>query len=345
MGAIPRDFSRFRVCLVKIMLNHKSKEPEPIWLLMILLKHLILGTLMVLVPLRPLWAQESVDNLLGDAVAKGNREAVEAALHQGAKVDARNSKGRTPLILAAQAGRLDIIKLLVASGADVNARTTTETGGTVLGFALEGNNREAVEYLIAHGAEIELRSRNGMTPLFYAASTGQDDMIQLLLSKGANLNVMGLSDSLGNYLTPLMIAGIHDHPETLKLLVAKGAKVDKRNNVGATALMEIAKRPQPGILKLLIERGADVNARSTHGQTALMYAASNGQLENIKLLLAAGADTSATATDDPDPDTQNRRYNAADLARQQGHEEALALLRDAPTRPSSAASMSPSGLK
>ncbi len=280
---------------------------------------------------------EDFDASLLAAVERGDLAGTQKALGQGAKVDVRNEKGRTPLIFAAQAGRLDLVKALVEKGADVNARTTTEIGSSVLSFAVGGKNLEAVKYLIAHGAEVDLRSRNGSTPLCHAAARGQNDMVALLLSKGADPNLYGLYDTTANYDTALIVAANSNHIDTLELLLSKGAKVDKRTNKGHTPLMEAAKRPYPAVVKLFIEKGANVNARGSHGHTALIFAAYNGQNENIKLLLAAGADPLATATDDPDPDKEYGRYGPEVVARQQGHPEALALILDAQNRAKSIA--------
>jgi uncharacterized protein len=94
-------------------------------------------------------------------------------------------------------------------------------------------------------------------------------------------------------------------------------------------LMLAAKYPYPDALKLLIKNKADVNAKGRHGHTALIYAAHNGRSENLKILLSAGADLSATATDSDNPDDQQNRYGAADVAELQGQLESLAVILDA----------------
>ena len=95
--------------------------------------------------------------------------------------------------------------------------------------------------------------------------------------------------------------------------------------------MELAKFPQPELLQLLIEKGANVNACGPQGHTALIYAGYNGREENIRLLLKAGANPTAEATDAVFPDTGGT-YDAAELARQQGHPGAFELLSTAKAR-------------
>jgi len=188
-----------------------------------------------------------------------------------------------------------------------------------------------VKYLLSHGADVNGKARNGTTPLQYMCFDGNTNMAMLLLSKGADPNLPGQTDNTGHTWTPLMTAANSGHLEIMKLLITRGARLEETNNHGDTALLEAAKREVPDSIKLLLEKGANVNARGPFGHTALIYAGYNGQVENIRLLLAAGADPLASATDSSNP-ASNSRYTAANLAVQQGHPEALALIRAAEER-------------
>jgi ankyrin repeat protein len=258
---------------------------------------------------------------------------MQELLRKGGDVDATNTDGWTPLTFAAKAGNKSAVELLVRSGANVNHRTSA--GCTILGFAVAGTNPAVVDFLLTKGAEINGKCTNGMTPLQYACAHGDTNMAAHLISKGADFNSPGQIDDTGHSWTPLMTAANLGQIEIIKLLLSRGAQLEQTNNHGDTALMEAAKRNVPDSVKLLIERGANVNARRVFGHTALIYAAYNGQEENIRLLLAAGADPLAKATDSSNPASLNDpfdRYSAADLAMQQGHPEALALIRAAADR-------------
>ena len=234
---------------------------------------------------------------LFQAVKLNDLDAVKVSLLAGLPVDTRNAQGRTPLIVAVSTGNLEMTKLLVEHGADVNARTTTDTGSTVLCFAIEGRNLQVLDYLIERGAKVDGKSKNGQTPLHYAAAHGLNDFVSSLLKHGADPDLFGIPDTKGNLTTPLMAAAANGQLETVQLLVEKGAQLEKANNVGDTVLMDVCKRPYPVIVKLLINKGANVNAMAKDGYTALIYAACQGQVETIRLLLEAGADPLATATD------------------------------------------------
>lgn len=189
-----------------------------------------------------------------------------------------------------------------------------------------------IESLLAHGADINEKSRNGTTPLQYVCFEGNTNMAALLISKGADLDLPGQIDSKGRSWTPLMTAGNASHLEMIRLLLDHGARLEQTNNHGDTTLMEVAKRNVPDSVKLLIERGANVNAKGPFGHTAFLYAASNGQIENVRLLLAAGADPLVRATESENPADQydhDKSYNGGTLALQNGHPEVLELIRNA----------------
>jgi ankyrin repeat protein len=124
-----------------------------------------------------------------------------------------------------------------------------------------------------------------------------------------------------------MGAACTDHPELVALLLAKGAKLETKNNWGATALMEAAKNPCASAVKLLIVKGADIHAADDHGHTALIFAAYHGRTDNIKLLLAAGADPNAVTTADAGLD--GKPYNAAEAASAGRFREAADLILEA----------------
>ncbi len=121
------------------------------------------------------------------------------------------------------------------------------------------------------------------------------DAIQVLISKGANVN--GSDRKLR---TPLMLAFKHSHhPAIATLLIEAGADVNAENKWGGTTLMSAARYcSYPPVFALLIEKGADVNAGAggDFGVTSLMIAAEHSKrAEIITLLIEAGADVNAKA--------------------------------------------------
>jgi len=117
----------------------------------------------------------------------GYYELVQVLLAMNANVEDRGSKGDcTPLIEAASNGFVDIVKLLLQHGANVNAQSSV--GHTSLHRACSSGYDDVVELLIQHNANLEHQNENGHTPLMDAASNGHVKVAKLLLDAGAGIN-------------------------------------------------------------------------------------------------------------------------------------------------------------
>lgn len=118
-----------------------------------------------------------------------NRQAMaERLLAQGADFKMMgiryNALGMNPLHLAAEAGYLDLAELLVANGADVNARTTGSNQVSCLHMAAARGRGDMISWLVKHGAEVNARDVRQTTPLHWARVAQQDDMVDLLRLNG-----------------------------------------------------------------------------------------------------------------------------------------------------------------
>jgi ankyrin repeat protein len=209
------------------------------------------------------------------------------------------------LIEAAKASKKDVVRLLIASKADVNQ--TEPDGTTALIWAAYRDDVDSADALIKAGAKVNATNDLGATALWTAAQNGGSAMVKRLLEAGADPNLALLSGE-----TPLMVAARGGYPDVASQLIAKGAKVNVAATRAQTALMWAAAQKHPDVVKVLLDNGADLNMRSSMwfdvqgigphgflpynrsiphgGETALMFAARNGDAESAKLLLAKGAD-------------------------------------------------------
>lgn len=193
------------------------------------------------------------------------------------------------------------------SAPNANERTFQEAVSARTGFPIfdeELKDLKRIEHLLTKNIRLEIKS----DALARAAAYGDVELLQLLLSRGANVNHM---DSQGK--TVLMLAaagGFHvqcgndplvtsyrGNAEEVKSLLAAGARSNEVDHEGNTALMLAAQNARSDSVKLLLNGATDVHVKNKHGWTALMYAAnSSGTFDSVNMkeiveaLIAGGSD-------------------------------------------------------
>lgn len=115
-----------------------------------------------------------------------NNDSIKAKqwLNQGADPNAINEAGGTPLMAAARKGNVAIVNLLLGKNVDVNVQN--KFGMTALIAACEGEHIDVVETLLYHSADVNLATIHGETALSVAKSKGNDQLMEMLTSAGAN---------------------------------------------------------------------------------------------------------------------------------------------------------------
>jgi len=122
------------------------------------------------------------------AAEKGHTDIVKALLAHGADVNAKEphgaSAGATALMYAVVAGHNDIVQVLLTHGADVNAREN-KVGFTALMGAAYNGQTNAVQALVAHGADVNAKNNDGDTALMLAKKKGHKEIVRILKEAGA----------------------------------------------------------------------------------------------------------------------------------------------------------------
>jgi ankyrin repeat protein len=174
------------------------------------------------------------------AAEEGYREVVELLLAHGADVNASTSYDRTAVELAMSRGRTEIVELLISKGADISP----------LHFAIYMKDEAKARSLIEGGANVNKRTPYGTPPLQRAVDCGFRDIVDLLITKGADVNAKDNGDW-----TPLHSA-VYGHKDIVELLISKGANVNAKDGNRRTPLYYAKEQRHTEIVELLKKHGA-----------------------------------------------------------------------------------------
>jgi ankyrin repeat protein len=236
-------------------------------------------------------------------------DTADLLIRAGAKVNAADDHGITPLWLACSSGgSAKMVGRLLQ--ADANPNAAHATGETALMTASRTGNLAAVRLLLASHAEVNAREKTrAQTALMWAAAQGHTEVVQSLIAAGADVharsrarrqlvNTTGNADYTGvmeveqGGFTPLLFAARGGHLPTARELLAAGADVNDTAADGTSALVTAAHSGHAPLAVLLLEKGADANANGS-GYTALHIAVRRGDVEVVKALVSDGADLDA----------------------------------------------------
>lgn len=235
------------------------------------------------------------------AAKDGNLSMAQGLLEKGVSPDVRDSDGVPALMWASEGGHIEIVRLLLDRGADVNAKRTKD-GTTILMETAEEGHTDVVNLLLDRGAKVNVkRTKDGITALMEAADKCHADIVRLLLDNDAEVNAKTTDDGT----TALMEAADEGCVDTVKLLLDKGAKINaQRTTDGTTALMEAAEAGRTEIVRLLLDKGADVNKKAIIKNvefTAISFARNHRYWDIVEMLeQAASKDPVETTTDQYD---------------------------------------------
>ncbi|HQU48813.1 MAG TPA: ankyrin repeat domain-containing protein [Casimicrobiaceae bacterium] len=213
------------------------------------------GSISAVAQVPPDAAERGAYSGLFAAAAAGDAAAIRSQVAAGAKVDARDGRGRTPFHVAAYARAHDAMKALVAAGADPNALENDRYDAVTIAAVADDPETLAVALALGNSAK-NVTSRYDGTALIAAAHLGHDGVV--------------------------------------RMLIAAGAPLDHVNNLGWTALIEsiVLGRGGPrhvATLKALVDAGANVNLADRSGTTPLGLARARGYREMVAILERAGA--------------------------------------------------------
>ncbi|XP_071115609.1 ankyrin repeat domain-containing protein 50-like [Haliotis cracherodii] len=261
-------------------------------------------------------------NILHSACMGGDVEMVKYVLSRDMlDIDGKVRCGRTPMMLAAENGHRELVELLVSKGAHVIY--VDDRRDNILHCACRGGHVEVVKYVLSQDmVGINSRGWKERTPIMLAAVNGHKDVVELLVSEGADTSLLskkrysllhcacrgghvevvkyvlsqdmvGINSRGWKERTPIMLAAVNGHKDVVELLVSEGADTSLLSKKRYSLLHCACRGGQVEVVKYVLSQDmVDINSRGWKKRTPIMLAAVNGHKEVVELLLSEGADVS-----------------------------------------------------
>jgi ankyrin repeat protein len=155
-----------------------------------------------------------------EASVLGKLEQLKNLIAQDrALVDTYSPDGFTPVALATYLGQKSVTEYLIEKGANVNAIANNATGFTALTGAVANNHVEIAKILVKRGSNVNHRYEGGVSPLMEACLNGNLELVNFLLENGADPTAKTKDEK-----TPLTFAKEKNHGEVVEALKRHGAR-------------------------------------------------------------------------------------------------------------------------
>ena len=216
--------------------------------------------------------------LLRQAAAVSDVDGVKRLLNMGTNPNCDAKKvAHLPLLIACFHGHVEIVKLLLASGADVNLTDTL--GQSPLFFAIESGSIDVVGELLESGADVHHLGKTRFNALMQACGQGHLEIVAMLLERGADIN-----GNVPGEPAPLSIAVMKGHTAVVKMLLERGAETEGSGPRSVLALTKACIKGDLEMTRLLLEYGANPSPKDFL-VSPLWAAACNGHLAIVDELL------------------------------------------------------------
>ena len=208
----------------------------------------------------------------------------------GHRLSFASSAPRRRLSAACAFGFLSFMKACELSSTDLNQRQLLDDAEyTLLHIAAEEGKDQVVRMLLDKGADVNAQGGLYSNALQAASYRGHDRIVQILLDKGADINAQG-----GDYGNALKVASSEGHDRIVQILLDKGADVNAQCGLYGSALQVASSKRHDRIVQILLDKEADINAQGGLYGNALQAASYRGHDRRIvQILLDKGADINA----------------------------------------------------
>jgi ankyrin repeat protein len=212
----------------------------------------------------------SYSQAIFDAIENKNYKEIEAIVTQNIEIDQPNSDGITPLWKATLAKDTVAMKILLDNKANPNA--PTKGGATPIFIPTNNGNLDLIKILIRYGADVNYSNNEyKLTPLRNAARNGYLEVVRFLVEKGAIIDARAADNA-----TALIASCGRGHIECVRFLIQNGANINVKDKDGDTPLINACANGRFEVVKLLMEKGADKNITDNKGLSAKDIASKYG---------------------------------------------------------------------
>ena len=231
--------------------------------------------------------------LLHCAAGEGQMKVVELLIKRGCCIDQVDKNGCTPLDYATACGHVQTVQLLKQQSEEqyVINSVYCSIGRIILHVAAGSGDIHLIELLVEKGLDVNILDNEGRTPLHAAATSGHLESVLTLLRLGGRESMTKIAGTCG---TPLHQAVGKGHKEIVSLLLNEGCPIDVVDSEGSSVLHAAAAVGHIYLIEMLAEKGLDVNKGNDEVWTPLHAAAAYGQLESVLTLLRLGGRESMT---------------------------------------------------
>ena len=276
------------------------------------------------------------------AISLKNAQLVSMLLSAGADLKAEDSNSKDALMYAAEANNAELMNRLLKKGFD--PKRHSKVGKTALDYAIDARAQEtyrilsklntqpmdfinavdkgdaaSVKTLIAEGADVRTKDKNGKAAIVIATEKGYSEVLKLLLENGADPNGKYFKNPKAN----LFVMAMHNARYDAALVLLKsGAAADFNHKYkdGKTALMIAMETEKNDLVTYLLLKKFNVDTTDDFGNTALIYAVKHDLFSVAKKLLELGADPTLRQVDGK---------TALDIAKSENKSSLVRILTDA----------------
>lgn len=231
------------------------------------------------------------------AAMGGDPENISTLLEMGSDVNAKDSRGSTPLIFAAASGLTnpEVYNLFAKKGVKLKDQKNPQGANLLLLASPFFDSIESVDYFINQGMDLKSTDNEGNNIFNYAARRGNVELLQQLIDRGIEYKKLNKNGGNAFMFASQGTRGFTNSIGVYKFLLDKGLNPNVVTTDGSTPLHRIAlSKADDNIFELFIEQGANVDQQDSEGNTPFLNVCSRGNIKTVDLFLKKSKDITVT---------------------------------------------------